>query len=295
MQQLTMEANYDDFKIVEKYLKSLPRPSKHELHALDQKLIQRGQQIPIIVNSNMEILDGHTRHDLLGQRGKKIKYEIRDFPDKESEFEFVVETNVMKRQLNIFQRVEVMYEFYIQTKLEKRINNREVHFDIFRAIKEGAKSTDEIVKYTKYSLKGIGRLLKQLTDSYYISRELDSMEKGRGTGNKKYIYSLLPKGSEMLEKSEPRRLGSSMDLLSEVVGASEPSVRCAITIIKYGDEELINRCRSGSLSVYSAIKFVKGFNVGRKSTRQKSWTSRSKIKCPHCHHISQKNEFEVIE
>jgi len=111
-----MEADYDTFKIIPKYLKALPRSTYDELHAMDQNLIQRGQQKPIEVRRDMGILDGYTRHDLLGQRGVKIKYIFKDFPTEEEEYEYVKECNVMRRQLNLFQRVETMYEFYIETK-----------------------------------------------------------------------------------------------------------------------------------------------------------------------------------
>ena len=81
-QTLIMEAEADTFKIIPKYLNALPRSTHDELHALDQKLIQRGQQEPIKVRRDMGILNGYTRHDLLGQRGVKIKYEFRDFEQK---------------------------------------------------------------------------------------------------------------------------------------------------------------------------------------------------------------------
>ena len=66
-----MEGVYDDFKINDKYFKAIPRPTEDECSALDMKLIERGQMEPIIVNKDMVILDGHTRFDLLTQRGKR--------------------------------------------------------------------------------------------------------------------------------------------------------------------------------------------------------------------------------
>lgn len=289
-----MEADYDFFKIIPKYLKALPRATKYEIQALDQKLIQRGQQEPIkIRRSDNGILNGYTRHDLLGQRGKKIKYEYKDFDNEEDEFAYVVESNVMQRHLNIFQRVEAMYEFYVNTVLEKRMKNRTVHFDIFRALKEGAYTTKDIVKYTKYETKSVGRILTELTKSYFISRQLDSDKKGVGTGNKMYKYKLMPKGEEVLSKSQPRRLGASMDLLSEVVGASPPSVRYAVDVIKHGNEKIIQDCRDGIISLNQAHHMISGNT--KKVTHHETWKKWSKIKCPSCEKIHLKKEYELVQ
>jgi len=217
LQQLVMEADYDDFKIIEKYQNALPRATHDELHALNQKLIQRGQQEPIKVRKDMGILNGYTRHDLLGQRGVKIKYEFRYFDSEEEEFAYVVESNIMQRHLNVFQRVETMYEFYINTKLEKRLANRTAHFDIFRALKDGATTVKEIMKLTKYSHNTVHRLTKELNESYFIGKNIKKVKnKGNVGGNKIFIFNLLPKGEEALSKLQPRRLGASIDIFGDM-------------------------------------------------------------------------------
>ena len=289
-----IEADYDTFKIIPKYLKALPRSTYDELHAMDQNLIQRGQQKPIEVRRDMGILDGYTRHDLLGQRGIKIKYIFKDFPTEEEEYEYVKECNVMRRQLNLFQRVETMYEFYIETKLEKRLANRTAHFDIFKALKEGATTVKDMMKLTKYSKKTVSRLANELTESYFVSKTIENEnELGK---YRTAIYKLMPKGEEALSKSKPRRLGASMDILGEVVGANVFSVRNAVNIIKHGDMEIIEKCRNGQLNLSQANTLIfdnRGFN--QKGIPKNVWGRGSKIKCPHCNHVSLKEEYTKLE
>lgn len=299
MQEILMEAVASQFNIVPKYYNALPRPTYEENQALDLKLIQRGQQVPIIVNRDMDILDGYTRYDLLMQRGKKIKYSIMDFEDKQAEYEFVVETNIMKRQLNSFQRVEAMYEFYIQTKLEKRLINREAHFDIFRALKEGAVTTKDVMRLTKYSKKTIHRLTEELSVAGYIRKTKEKIvhNKGEtnGSGNIAFMFKLLPLGESVLSKEKPRTLGASIDILGEIIGVKIGSVRNAVNVIKSGNKELIEKCRRGEISLTMASGIVYGTTkVSMKGKSHMVWKPYSKIKCPSCAGIHEKKEYTLV-
>ena len=289
-QTLIMEAEADTFKIIPKYLNALPRSTHDELHALNQKLIQRGQQEPIKVRRDMGILNGYTRHDLLGQRGVKIKYEFKDFETEEEEFAYVVESNIMQRHLNVFQRVETMYQFYIETKLEKRLTNRTAHFDIFRALKYGAVTVKDMMKLTKYSKKTVSRLANELTESYFVSKTIEYKNE---LGNYRTAkYKLMPKGEEALLKSKPRRLGASMDILSEVVGVGVYSIRNAVNIINHNDMDIIERCRSGQLSLSQGHTLISD-NRGRnqKGISKNMWGRFTKIKCPKCDHVGTKEDY----
>jgi ParB-like chromosome segregation protein Spo0J len=124
----------DNFVINDDYLNSIPRPSIDEFNALKMKIIEKGQQEPIIVNSDMVILDGHTRYQILSERGMSINYMVRDFANKQDEFEYVVETNIMRRQLNNFQKLEALYRLYVGKKTEKNYN---LWIMILESIKQG--------------------------------------------------------------------------------------------------------------------------------------------------------------
>ncbi|KKL94861.1 hypothetical protein LCGC14_1860510, partial [marine sediment metagenome] len=154
-----------------------------------------------------------------------------------------------------------------------------------------------IIELTKYSKKTVLRLTEELNESYFISRDNKIVKQKDGIGgNKTFTFKLMPKGEEALSKSKPRRLGASMDILGEVIGASVFSVRNAVNIIKHGDTDIIEKCRDGRLNLSQANTLIfnnRGFN--QKGIPKNVWGRGSKIKCPHCNHVSLKEEYTKLE
>ena len=128
VQQTIMEASMNSFKKNDLYYMSMPRPTKQEEQGLDLNLIERGQFEPIKVKRDMTILDGYTRWELLGQRGKKIKYEFREFESLDDELNYVVECNVMKRNLTAYQKVEAMLKLFGELKYRSGAKMHPPHF-----------------------------------------------------------------------------------------------------------------------------------------------------------------------
>ncbi len=293
-QKLVMEADFDDFVIVEKYRNALPRANKDELKALDQKMIQRGQQEPIKVRRDMGILNGYTRHELLGERGKKIKYEFREFDSEEEEFAYVVESNIMQRHLNIFQRVEAMYNFFLEETLARREKNFESQFDILQAVKNGAKTTTGIQKATKYNIYVVRRHVKELKDSYYL-HEGDTVIKQFSHSP---TYTLMPKGEEALSKREPKKIGSVSNILSKIIGVGKSSVDYSVRIIRSEDNDMIQQCRDGTLSVRGANALLNNSVDNRRIINRKGITHvnrYTRLKCPNCEHTAMRKEYEVVQ
>ena len=62
--------------------------------------------IPVIINQDDVLLDGHYRLKACTELGIKVEYQVKNFTDPLEEEKFVIETNVIRRQQNEFQRVE---------------------------------------------------------------------------------------------------------------------------------------------------------------------------------------------
>ena len=90
----------------------VPRPTSDEYHALRESIQINGQQEPIILNSNGEILDGHTRFEILQNLGREPQYTIKSFDDRQKELAYIVECNLIRRQLNSFQKIELSFSLY---------------------------------------------------------------------------------------------------------------------------------------------------------------------------------------
>lgn len=89
------------------YDKLLPRMSDEEFAQLKASIKAEGQHYPIIVNEDLEVLDGHHRYRACIELDVEPDFEVRKFDDKLIEKKFVIEANLRRRHLNNFQLVEL--------------------------------------------------------------------------------------------------------------------------------------------------------------------------------------------
>jgi len=94
-------------KVNPEYQKLLPKLPQEEYEALKESIKTEGQHYPIIVNDEGFILDGHHRFQICQELSLTPKYEIKEFPSVLHEKKFVIESNLLRRQLTTFQRIEM--------------------------------------------------------------------------------------------------------------------------------------------------------------------------------------------
>jgi ParB-like chromosome segregation protein Spo0J len=85
----------------------LPQMTEQEFSELKASIQTQGQHYPIIVNEDLEVLDGHHRFRACTELGIEPDFEVRKFDDKLLEKKFVIEANLRRRHLNNFQLVEL--------------------------------------------------------------------------------------------------------------------------------------------------------------------------------------------
>ncbi|MCW4008966.1 MAG: ParB N-terminal domain-containing protein [Candidatus Bathyarchaeota archaeon] len=89
------------------YEKLLPKMSDEEFAEFKASIQTEGQHYPIVVNEDLEILDGHHRFRACVELGIEPDFEVRKFEDKLLERKFVIEANLRRRHLTKFQLVEL--------------------------------------------------------------------------------------------------------------------------------------------------------------------------------------------
>jgi ParB-like chromosome segregation protein Spo0J len=89
------------------YEKLLPQMTEEEFAELKASIKSEGQHYAIIVNEDLEVLDGHHRYRACMELGIEPDFEVRKFDDKLLEKKFVIEANLRRRHLNNFQLVEL--------------------------------------------------------------------------------------------------------------------------------------------------------------------------------------------
>ena len=113
-------------KVDEEYRSLLPPLSQPESEALKRSIREDGQHFPIIANKHGIVLDGHNRLKVCRELGIKPRFEVRDFSnDRLQEKKFVIVSNLRRRHLNDFQKIELSQPLLsIQRQLAKQ---RQVH------------------------------------------------------------------------------------------------------------------------------------------------------------------------
>jgi len=96
-----------NLNISNEYEELLPKLSPKEYKALKLSIKTDGQHLPIIINPQNTILDGHNRFNICQELGIEPKCEIATFPNQLLEKKFVIEINLQRRHLNDFQRTEL--------------------------------------------------------------------------------------------------------------------------------------------------------------------------------------------
>src|ERR671924_2303391 len=94
-------------KINPEYASLVSELSPEEYESLKRSIKENGLYVPLIVNQDGIILDGHHRYKACQELGIVPKTLVREFKDKLEEQLFVIDCNLKRRQLNNFQRTEL--------------------------------------------------------------------------------------------------------------------------------------------------------------------------------------------
>ena len=101
-------ATKSKLEVSQEYASLVPQLSAEEYESLKQSIKENGLYVPIIVNQDGIILDGHHRYKVCQELGiKEPKTLVKEFKEKLDEQLFVIDCNLRRRQLNNFQRTEL--------------------------------------------------------------------------------------------------------------------------------------------------------------------------------------------
>lgn len=96
-----------ELKIRPEYAALVSPLSDADYQALKESIQERGIYLPIVVNAQNEILDGHHRYKTCQELGIEPPTILRKFDDPLLEKKFVIEANLKRRHLTDFQKVEL--------------------------------------------------------------------------------------------------------------------------------------------------------------------------------------------
>lgn len=108
--------------ICEEYATLMPVLTSHEYNALKNSISKsNGNIVPITINQDHIILDGHHRYKACQELGLTPKIEVKEFTDPAYQKEVIIILNLNRRQLNDFQKAELGYKLNEIEKEKARI------------------------------------------------------------------------------------------------------------------------------------------------------------------------------
>ena len=204
--------------------------SDEEFSELKASIQSEGQHYPIIVNEDLEVLDGHHRYRACTELGIEPDFEVRKFDDKLIEKKFVIEANLRRRHLNNFQLVELAVPLLeIEKALAKKRqakggkNGRNQQLGLAPDDAEPefkAKATEAVAKKAGVSTRTFERGKKILEEA----SEDDKQKLREGKASITRVYSEIVSGENartkkdaveapMIKQESPRELQNKAELL----------------------------------------------------------------------------------
>jgi len=119
------------------------------LNELRKSIKKNGLFYPIIINENDFILDGHHRYLICNENSIEPKTSRRVFEDKLDEKEFVLDSNVKRRQLSVWQRCELGEKYW---DIEKERTKRTY---LATLPKDGQKGFQPVLDHNEVSHKDV--------------------------------------------------------------------------------------------------------------------------------------------
>ena len=296
-QYFTYKGKKLHIRFIDEYFDLVPRPIDEEKKLLKEDIWINGLNESIKINPAGIVLDGHTRIEICEElgwtkdNGEPIEatYKVKEFKTKKEEQEYVIKTNLMRRQLNTFQKVRLVAKLYQDNPHTQREQNM---YDILLELKkheEPIKIEEIKVGLTKGA---VGKLLKLLKEDFCASYKLQN-KRDKTTQKPAFLYYILPKGEEILSKGRPSKI--TFKTLGKSVGVQRDYLSRAVFLINHANEHMLNRLENGQIGIMKAfVELTKGDRI-KKVTSYNYLKGNSKVICPHCEQVSLKKQWRLAK
>jgi len=295
---ITYKGKKVQVRFKEEYFDSVPRPIEEERKLLKEDIHIKGIEEPIKVNSQGEVLDGHTRIEIgeeIGwktREGKPIKpeFDIREFATKQEEREYVIKTNLMRRQLNAFQKVRLVAKLYNNNPHSKKEQTR---YDILLVLKNGEANAKKIGAELGMHKGNVLKVLRGLKEDFCVNYKIKDEDFNKTTQAIHY-YHILPKGEGIIWKGRPEAI--TLKKLGRSIGVGRDMVSRAIFLMEHANSFMLARLERGDLGI------MKGYlDVTRPEKEKHTVTSYtylrgdSRVLCPNCGEECMKKELKLVK
>lgn len=213
----------------EEYVTLVPPVSTSDYEGLKQSIKEHGGLlIPIILNQDNVVLDGHHILRACMELGIPVSYRIKDFTNRPlDELKYVVAVNLRRRHLDEFQRAEVAIKY---DKLYKRIARERYEATQFNS---------------KTAQAAVNKRHKKEAEDFSSSLRGASGEADRSVPEEFSSTNIHNEFQQPVDWQEPAR---SSQQLADEFGVSHATIERVRTILEQGTPEQIQSMRDKSES-----------------------------------------------
>ncbi len=283
-------------RFIDEYFDMVPRPLDEEKKFLKQDIQENGLHESIKINVEGIVLDGHTRIEICEEigwvksNGENIypKFEVKEFETKEKESEYVLKTNLLRRQLNTFQKVRLGAKLYNDNVHSRREQTR---YDILLVLKKHGfpVSSSEIARELGKNRTNVLKVLRGLKEDFCTNYE--AREDGYNRKQVHY-YHILPRGEEVLYKGRPMKV--TLTSLGLTLGVSRVHTERSVFLLNHASPHLVNRLEHGEIGITRAYEELTKETRVKRKINKKYLKGYNKVICPHCEQVSMKKEWKIF-
>ena len=151
-------------------------------------------------------------------------------------------------------------------------------------MKVGHNNTKKVISFLKSDPCTIKKILKVLTDEYYLRRTSVPLRKGSA----EHIYEILPKAEEFLSKN-PKY--ATVSMIGKIVGVDRTYVGHALYLMEKAPEDILDKLNRGKLTISQAYTILTGI---KHKVYSRTGYLNAILECPHCKQTSPKKDFRLI-
>lgn len=245
-------------KIDKEFADLIPPLTPEEFNGLEASILAEGCRDSLVV-WNGTLIDGHNRYKICSEHDIPFSIIERDFTDRDSAMLWIIQNQLSRRNLNDFQRVEMVSKCEDAVKAQAEKRQKSTRFGGGgNFTTTGGKSRDTLGDMAGVS----GKTYERATDIIDKAPEnvVNAVRKDELSINAGYeITKMQPEQqqeiSDRIEQGEKAK-----DVFKDVrarVGVSPKLYNRAVTVIEKAPEELKEKLRNNDITVNQAYNQVK--------------------------------------
>jgi len=282
----------------EEYYDAVPRSLTEERQLVKESMLEDGLLEELKLNTDGEVLDGHTRIEIgeeIGWKrldGKPIipRFKVKEFETKDQERQYVIKINLMRRHLNAFQKVRLAAKLYVHYNNGQHMIREGNRYSVLVELKKQNEPVRaSLLAESLYMRRSnILKLLSGLKEDFCVRCEEEKNPKDTGMA---YLFSILPKGEEVLSKGKPDTI--TMASIGRSVGVGRVRAGQAIYLLNNANNKLLEQLEKGQIAISTAYTGLVGKET--KIPYISGWKPYTKVICPICEKVSQKKDWRKFD